>query len=286
MLTMTKRHLAMIALTLAFGLAAGAADAQATRTDINAAVSSPYPPWAYRDLATNRLIGFNIDLTEAIAAKMGANVNWTESAFAQLMPALLTKRADVIVGIADRPERRESMNFLDYAWDRSVFFTLTANAAQFPTADSLCGKRVSTTRSTSWPAAIAKWSAEHCAKAGKPEAIVLGADTSVLLELEQGRADAGVQGGANLAYQNTQKNNRFVAVGNLFTSEQADQEAFLLSVNETMGMAFSKDDPKLGEALKKALATLMADGTYRELIRKWNVPQNSAMDRPLINGKP
>ncbi|WP_375784829.1 hypothetical protein ACE10Z_34885 [Bradyrhizobium sp. Pha-3] len=31
---------------------------------------------------------------------------------------------------------------------------------------------------------------------------------------------------------------------------------------------FSNDDPQLGQAIKNALAALIADGTYRQLLRK------------------
>lgn len=271
MLSRTGFHLALTALAFSFGLTAGAA----ARTVINAVTNTNYPPFKFRDPTTNKITGFSIDLLDAIAAKIGAKVNWSEANFNQLLSSILTKRADVIGHVSDTPERRESVNFLDFLNEYSVFFTLRDNATQFPIADALCGKRVAASRATTWPAQIAKWSDEYCTKAGKPAVIVVEVTltSDMLLALNQVRVDAAVSGAGTLAYQNTLENNRYLTVAKL-------------NQGELMGFGFSKDAPELGEALKKALAEVMADGTYRTLMRKWNVPEDSAPERPMINGQP
>ncbi|WP_375784825.1 transporter substrate-binding domain-containing protein [Bradyrhizobium sp. Pha-3] len=75
-----------------------------------------------------------------------------------------------------------------------------------------------------------------------------------------------------MAYQNMLENNRYVTVAKFYPA--------------TVGFGFAKDDPQLGQALKKALAELMADGTYQALPRKWNLPNENAIERPMINGQP
>jgi len=52
-----------------------------------------------------------------------------------------------------------------------------------------------------------------------------------------------------------------------------------------MGLGFDKQDPQFGAALKKALATLIADGTYQMLVSKWGL-NDSAIRQPMINGQP
>lgn len=54
---------------------------------------------------------------------MDAKVYWTESSFTQLIRfvPITTKRADIIAsGIADTPERRDTVSFLDYSYDPQV----------------------------------------------------------------------------------------------------------------------------------------------------------------------
>ncbi|KJC39366.1 ABC transporter substrate-binding protein [Bradyrhizobium sp. LTSP885] len=234
-----------------------------------------YPPFEFKDPASGKLIGFDVDIVDAIAAKMGIKVKWIDSSFDQLISSIETKRADIMVaGMADTPERRASVSFLDYLHANSVFFTLRVNAARFQDMNALCGKRVATARRTVWPAAIEKWSDDHCTAAGKPAVILVGTDGSpdTRLQLNQGRADAAVQGAETIPYQNTIEGNRYVILGKPFLVQQ-------------MGLGFAKDDSQFGQKLKQALAALIADGSYQDLLRKWDLT-DSAIEQAMINGQP
>jgi polar amino acid transport system substrate-binding protein len=267
--------LAAAAFMVTFDQFAGIAFAQGTKIIINAATVPKYPPFEFKDPASGKLIGFDVDIVEAIAARMGVKVNWIDSSFDQLISSVETKRADVIVaGMADTPERRATVSFLDYLHANTVFFTLRANAARFPDMEALCGKRVATARRTIWPAAIEKWSDEHCTAAGKPPVIVVGTDGSpdTRLQLNQGRADAAVQGAETIPYQNSIEGNRYVILG----------KSFLV---QDMGLGFARDDVQSGQKLKQALAALMADGGYQELLRKWDLT-GSVIEHAMINGQP
>ena len=275
MVSRSRFYLAVGAFAVAISQAASVACAQGTKTVINAATVPKYPPFEFKDPASGKLIGFDVDIVDAIAGKMGIKVKWIDSSFDQLISSIETKRADIMVaGMADTPERRASVSFLDYLHANSVFFTLRANAARFPDINALCGKRVATARRTIWPAAIEKWSDDHCTAAGKPAVIVVGTDGSpdTRLQLNQGRADAAVQGSETIPYQNTIEGNRYVILGKPFLIQQ-------------MGLGFARDDSQFGQKLKQALAALMADGTYKELLRKWDL-MDSAIEQAMINGEP
>ena len=273
MVSRSRFYLAVGAFAVAVSQAASVA--QGTKTVINAATVPKYPPFEFKDPASGKLIGFDVDIVDAIAGKMGIKVKWIDSSFDQLISSIETKRADIMVaGMADTPERRASVSFLDYLHANSVFFTLRANAARFPDINALCGKRVATARRTIWPAAIEKWSDDHCTAAGKPAVIVVGTDGSpdTRLQLNQGRADAAVQGAETIPYQNTIEGNRYVILGKPFLIQQ-------------MGLGFARDDSQFGQKLKQALAALMADGTYKELLRKWDL-MDSAIEQAMVNGEP
>jgi hypothetical protein len=66
----TGFRLAMSAFAIA--CAAGAAHAQVSKTVINTATVPKYPPFEFRDPTSNKLIGFDVDIVDALAAKMGA----------------------------------------------------------------------------------------------------------------------------------------------------------------------------------------------------------------------
>src|SRR3977135_2713799 len=129
-------------------------------------VNSTYAPMEDRDPATNELVGRDIHLPNELAKRLGVKIIWSETPFAELIPSLQTKRADFIIsGISDRASRRETADFIDYLATGPQFFVLAENAVK--AAIDLCGKKVGTTRSTSFPIEIEKWSKQNCEANGK-----------------------------------------------------------------------------------------------------------------------
>ncbi|MFX7732002.1 hypothetical protein ABTK10_20945, partial [Acinetobacter baumannii] len=77
---------------------------------------------------------------------------------------------------SDLPARRETMDFIDYLKSGAQFYTLAASP--FAAPEDLCGKRVGTSRSTSFPDQIRRWSAENCEAKGKPAIVVVPAEST------------------------------------------------------------------------------------------------------------
>ncbi|MGY2843550.1 polar amino acid transport system substrate-binding protein [Bradyrhizobium sp. USDA 4509] len=273
---LSKRQLAMGTFALAFTCAIASANAQDTKTILNVATTPGYAPLVFKDPNTSKLIGFEFDLFEAVAAKMGAKVNWIEVPWQQIMSSLKTKRADVIVsGLPDLPVQREIVSFVDYLNDDTYFVALTANADRFREMDTLCGKTVAVARDPVALAATEEWNKEHCIKVGKPTLNILETTSTAdsRVQLIQDRADVAFQNGTQIVYQNRIEENRYRIVSNSLR--------FYMR-----GFAFPKKDPKLGETMKRALAGVIADGTYHELLHKWNLPGYMAITQPMINGQP
>ena len=103
-------------LSTASPLAAGQLPDAVTKAGVlHLNVNATYPPIEYKDPQTDKLVGLDIDLGEALAKRLGVRIEWTEVAFAQLMPALQTGRTDFILsGLSDLPTRHETMDFIDY----------------------------------------------------------------------------------------------------------------------------------------------------------------------------
>lgn len=75
-------------------------------------VTSPdYPPFELLD-ASNKIVGFDIDLLNAVARQMGVKVNLVTQSFDGLIPSLLAKKADLIAaGMTVTEERKKSVLF-------------------------------------------------------------------------------------------------------------------------------------------------------------------------------
>jgi len=269
----------LIAALLAFSLTA-AAHAQslppriAESKILRIAVNGTYPPMESIDPATNKLVGFDIDLGEELAKRLGVTLEWQNGAFAQLIPAVQSGRADMILsGISDLPARRENLDFIDYLNSGAQFYTLAANQ-EIKAAADLCGKRVGTVRSTSFMGNIEAWSADNCVKSGKPAIELVGIDTMPLVatELKQGRIDAAVRGSETIPTLMEQDPGAYRIVTQPFTVV-------------LQGIAFPKNETQLRDAVLGALKQVFADGTYARLIAKWKL-EASAAKQITLNGAP
>ena len=236
-------------------------------------VNSTYAPMEYHDPATNELKGLDVDLAEAIAGKLGVKITWTDVPFEQLIPGLATGRSDFIIsGFSDRASRRDTMDFVDYLGTGPQFFTLEGGTAKAP-AD-LCGMKVGTVRSTSFPVEIEKWSRANCEASGKPAIQYVGGENSIDVrnQLKQVRIDAAVQGSETLPYAQSAEPGKYRVLGMPFAQGY-------------QGIAFRRDAGPLRAAVTDALAGLIKDGSYTAILAKWGLSAN-AVTEPLLNASP
>ncbi|MBN8944664.1 MAG: ABC transporter substrate-binding protein [Rhizobiales bacterium] len=242
------------------------------RGTIIAAIVPNYPPLDLKDPATSELTGFDVELGAAIAAKLGVRMQWQETSFEQMIPAIATGRVDIVLsGMSDLPSRRDTASFVNYLRSGPQFFVRAARAAEFPDMLSLCGKTVGASRRTSYPREISRWSETQCAAAGKPAITFVGTEGSAdaRTQLRQGRIDAAMQGNETLPYIMGLEPNTYHPVGQPIATQ-------------LMGIATAKDATELQQALSGALTELVADGTYRRLLDKWKLSAN-AIERVTIN---
>ena len=228
-----------------------------------------YPPLEFRDPATGALTGFEIDLGEAIAAKLNLKPVWQETSFDQMLPGLQTGRVDAVLsGMSDVAARHDMASFVDYLRSAPQFLIQQSRAAEFPQATALCGRKVGASRRTLFPKNIAAWSDEHC---GGNAIIFVGTDGSAdaRSQLKQGRIDAAVQGNETLPYVMDQEPGAFQTVGAPFGG----------SLN---GIALPVKEAGLQQAVLAAFAGLIADGTYARLLAKWKLTPN-AIEKESIN---
>jgi polar amino acid transport system substrate-binding protein len=217
-----------------------------------------YPPITYKDPATNKLTGLDIDIGEAIGKELGLKVEWQEIAFAQMLPSLQTGRVDLVMaGMSDLPTRRDQQDFVDYFASGAQFYTSVAMSKEIKSQADLCGKKVGASRSTNWPQQIAEWSEQNCVAKGKPAITVIGTEGSIdaRTQLKQQRIDAGVQGSETLPYLQTQEPNTYVILGEPFT-------------RTLVGIPVVKTEPKLRDAVKAALDGMQKKGIYDQILDK------------------
>ncbi|MFJ2526785.1 ABC transporter substrate-binding protein [Pseudomonas helmanticensis] len=267
---------AVLASVMSCGFAV-AADLPASikeKGEIVVAIMPNYPPMDFKDPATNTLTGLDYDLGNALAERLGVKIKWQETGFEQMINALTTDRVDMVLsGMTDTAERQASVTFVDYFTSGPQFYTLQKNAATNEIID-LCGKKVGTSRRTTFPAEIAAWSKANCEAAGKPAINVIGTEGSAdaRAQLRQSRIDAAMQGSETLSYLKTQEKDMYKTVGQP------------ISVQFT-GLGVSKKKPELSEAVKVALQSMVDDGSYGAILKKWDLELGAIKEVTINAGK-
>lgn len=76
-------------------------------------VDATYPP--FESFENNKMVGMDIELGEALAAKLGLKTKWVDTRFEGLISGLNAQKYDVIISaISITPERQEAVDFVPY----------------------------------------------------------------------------------------------------------------------------------------------------------------------------
>jgi len=242
--------------------------------EVVVAIMPNYPPMDFKDPATNTLTGLDYDLGNALAERLGVKIKWQETGFEQMINALTTDRVDMVMsGMTDTAERQASVTFVDYFTSGPQFYTLQKNK-DFNEIIDLCGKKVGTSRRTTFPAEIAEWSKANCEAAGKPAINVIGTEGSAdaRAQLRQSRIDAAMQGSETLPYLKTQEKDMYKTVG-------------LPISKQFTGLGVSKKKPELSEAVKVAMQSMVDDGSYQAILKKWDLELGAIKTVTINAGK-
>jgi polar amino acid transport system substrate-binding protein len=104
-------------------------------------IDAPYPPFSFMDEKGN-LTGLDVESIRWIAAKEGFKVEFQQTAWDGIIPALLAKKIDMIYsGMTITPERLEKVNFTIPYWviNQDVYIL---NSTNLTIADVLAGKAI------------------------------------------------------------------------------------------------------------------------------------------------
>ena len=268
---MTRRMIATALLCAAVTGTAVAAElpAEIKQNGLKIAVVPNYPPMEFKDPATSTLTGFDVDLGEALAKRLGVKLAWQETSFDQLMPGITTQRFDAILsGMTDYKSRQDAASFVDYLRSGPRFFVQTSRATEFKEPSAVCGKKVGASRRTMFPRDIAAWSDAHCG-ASPIQFVGTEGSADARTQLKQGRIDAAVQGNETLPYIMDQEPNAYTPVGETIATQFT-------------GLAVPVKATELQQALSSALEALIADGTYKTLLAKWKLSDNG-IEKVTIN---
>lgn len=217
---------------------------------------STYPPYESRDPQGN-LVGFDIDLMQLIADKLGKKLEWQDMAFDALIPTLVTKRIDVVIaGLSMTKERAERVLF-SKPYEISVSAFIVQKGSPIKDLAALNGKKV----------AVQIGTVQETYANTIPGVTVLTFQkfTDCAQEVALGRVDAALMD---------------VPVVMEFIGQKEFAGKIELGFKQVLteggkALAFSLDEKEFAAAVDKILDEIEASGQMTELRKKWNMDQGN-----------
>ena len=211
--------------------------------------NAEFYPFEY--LEDGKIVGFDAELIEAIGKKLNKEIVWKNIAFDGLLPALQSKKIDVIIaGMTATPERKKFVNFSDPYFVSSQMIIVNTNdekSKDITSYESLPNHSVGVVLGYTGDVAVSKLEnidvqrfngaseAIMSLKAKKVQAVVIDSEPA----------------------KNYVKNNKGLK---LISTDIAKEE---------YSIAVSKENKKLAEDINSAYKELVNDGTFEKLITKY-----------------
>jgi len=237
-------------------------------------INGIFPPMEFKNPGAEELIGFDVELAQAIGTTLNVKVVFDDQKFDQLLASVTTGRVDfVISGLSDSAARRKTYDFIDYFNSGTQAFTVKANAKTITGLEALSGKTLAISASTDYMATLQKWSKDNLEAKGKPGIQFLPVDSEATsrLQMVQGRAQASAISPEVFGWMEKQTPGQFVPIGPILAPDP-------------YGICFKKDQTELRDAVAEALKRLLKNGTYKKILAKWEVSR-SGVPEVLINGE-
>ena len=219
------------------------------------AVTEPtFPPFDSTDEEGN-IVGFDMDLMDAIGADQGFNVEYVALEFDALIPALQAGEADLITAgmNAMDPDRQEKVDFSTTYYDSGLVCMVKSDNETITGIDSLkpemkVASQIGTTGADE---------AQALYDEGKiAEAVIINEFTTCVMQLQTGDVDAVIID-KPVAENFIKKNGDGIKI----VGETLNAESY--------GFAVQKGNSELLEKVNTGLQNMVDNGTYDELYDKW-----------------
>ena len=206
-----------------------------------------YAPFTFHD-ASGKLVGFDVEIGEAIASKLGVKAEFVEGKWDGLIAGIDAKRYDLVINqVSITPERQAKYDFsAPYITSKAVL--LVKNDSTIDSFAALKGKKAAQSLSSNFGKLAQSAGAELVATEGFNQSVEL---------VLSGRADATIND--SISFLDFKKHKPDAPLKIAASQENADHAGVLLA----------KGQPELLDAINKALAAAQTDGTYLQISQKY-----------------
>ncbi|MCO5973071.1 transporter substrate-binding domain-containing protein [Actinoallomurus soli] len=248
--------------------AADPAVAKLVPANLKSAKVAVFGDWAPEEYVENGQIkGWSVDVAKAMAARMGMTFTYQATGFDVIIPGLNNGRYDLAVAsLGVTPDRLQSLDFVPLQKEGTAFGWKKGAGLDITRLQDVCGKSVAVLTGAWEYKYLTDNNAKICGS--NPMRIEQFKDQpSAELAVTSGRVQLVAAGSGKLKYSAKQS-------GRLDTSS--------LLVNAVYNGLGVKQGSPLGPALKAALQSVIADGTYARIRAKWGVSSQGDLKTAVL----
>ena len=230
---------------------------------ITIGVDTTYAPNEYKD-ANGKIVGWEIDMFDVVAAKLGLKADYTSAGFDTIIPKITGGSFDVgVSSFTDTTDREKQVDFVNY-YSAGILWASTKGKTVDP--DNACGLKVAVETGSTEETDEVPAKSKACTDAGKPAIQILKFDgqDQATNAVVQGQADAMSADSPITEYAIKESGDKLQVAGKTFGVAP-------------YGIAVDKGS-KLAEAIQKALQSMVDDGSYSKILNKWGVADGALSD--------
>ncbi len=224
------------------------ASVAASAQELTFAMEPSYPPFETTN-EKGEIIGFDVDVANAICKEIQATCKFKGEAFDALIPNLKAKRFDASISAIDITDARaKQVLFSDAYYDSTASYVTLKGKATLESA-----KNVGVQNGTTFQQYTVAETKQYTTKA-------YASLQSAILDLKSGRIDM-IFGDTAVLADMISKEPEMQFVG----EKVANKKYF----GNGLGIAMHKSNKELAEQLNKGLAAIKANGEYKKIYDKW-----------------
>jgi len=224
------------------------ASVTASAQELTFAMEPSYPPFETTN-EKGEIIGFDVDVANAICKEIQATCKFKGEAFDALIPNLKAKRFDASISAIDITDARaKQVLFSDAYYDSTASYVTLKGKSTLESA-----KNVGVQNGTTFQQYTVAETKQYTTKA-------YASLQSAILDLKSGRIDM-IFGDTAVLADMISKEPEMQFVG----EKVANKKYF----GNGLGIAMHKSNKELAEQLNKGLAAIKANGEYQKIYDKW-----------------
>ncbi|MCH8813963.1 MAG: ABC transporter substrate-binding protein [Chloroflexi bacterium] len=223
---------------------------------LNVGSDIAYAPFEFYEEGTTTPDGLDIDIAEAIAAKLGVDIDFLNTGFDGIRLALETDEFDVLISaMTITEERLETIDFVPYITVGTGILVPAGNPDGIAGLDDLCGKTVAVQVST---IQFDMLEAQNDLCDDDVNIVVFDSNPLAVEDVRTEGSDANFS-------------DYPVAAEDAAQSDGALEVVETQIAPEPYGIGLRKDSTELNAVIQAALDAIIADGTYAGILATWDL---------------